>query len=206
MTCRRLTQTGRFEFLLGSVVTCACSPGGTSTPAKPEPLPAIESSGSNHFEIDEDNAHRLAAERQETHTDPMKKSGASQAEELPTSRTSPIAVVAGRQLRLSEADGLCELEHGTDGRRLRTDVPSPCHFHLNDRGQPRSVTTPSGDVVIIVSSRNIAGSSDCDTTLQAIRTHEDRDDVELSTAMKIAMCAPNNWDEKVFTSMFANDG
>jgi hypothetical protein len=122
--------------------------------------------------------------------------------EGPTARDAPEQV---------ERDGVvlglwpdeCLLLAESDRARIshRFEFPGPCHFAVGADGAPRVVETDSGPAWLIESSR--PSERDCDTALRVVVLG--REGPRLSRAeQRVAMCAPNEWDEMMF-HVLAND-
>jgi hypothetical protein len=128
---------------------------------------------------------------------------------------SPAKVLEAEKAASTEAidlDGVhlqlkdCALIYGRQSQPQKTyelGVPPPCRFARIMGGGIRVVDTAKGKSLLIESSRPASqdepgySRGDCDTRLIVVVVSAS--EVLLSTdRQRIAQCAPNEWDEKVF--------
>lgn len=116
-------------------------------------------------------------------------------------KSQPRGEITVGKVRL-RLDG-CDLLHGTGPLESASlGLTPPCAFSKRKDGSIRIVPIDSGRVLLVESSRPLplaAGQvrADCDTQLRAVVVRGNQVLLSRDT-QKVASCAPNQWDEKMF--------
>ncbi len=105
------------------------------------------------------------------------------------------------QLQLTQDGAACSIRNpASSAPAMALDMPWPCQFHLNPKGEIRSIRQGKSLYLMVESSRRLSGR-DCETHLRAVKI--DGRNWKISELQdKVASCPPFQWDSVIFSALF----